>query len=374
MLLLSLSLLCLLWGANADSVVYGSDQSLVYQGRFNSGLEADWPASAVKFNVVSLNTTVTAQVSFDDCTGNCKFYVDSVVDCAVVQNLEVSAANPSVSLTFDAIVGESYELRIRKVTESCNGDAQGNFKIGSISLIGGDFSSKVATTKAGLKHHYCLTRHKMLVIGDSITAAYGVDGVPTCGFTAATENVDHSYATIVASEVQADLHVVAWSGRGVVRNYGDPNQMSETPMPDYYNRTIATIPVSSDKADPNFWDPARFPADIVLVMLGTNDYSTQPQPSDAQFTSGLVAFLQRIIADYPAAKGHIAAMCAPMQTGNQCANIQRATQLAGVNYVFVDPDTLSGGYGCDGHPNAATQQNIANVVAPAVKSMLGAQL
>ena len=170
--------------------------------------------------------------------------------------------------------------------------------------------------------------------------------------------------------MQAELHVVAWSGMGVVRNYGDVNQMSKDPMPHYYNRTIATIPASSDTTDPYYWKPSNFEADIVLVMLGTNDYSTQPAPSDDQFVNGLVDLLTTIIRDYPRAKGHIAAMCAPMAAGNQCANIKAATQQVGVNYVFIDPDTIVG-YGCDGHPDQATQQLMAGVVTPAVKEMLG---
>jgi len=59
-----------------------------------------------------------------------------------------------------------------------------------------------------------------------------------------------------------------------------------------------------------------------------------------------------------------------MQTGHQCANIQAAAEQVNETYIFIDPDTMEGGAGCDGHPNAATQQLMANVVGPAVKSML----
>jgi hypothetical protein len=59
-----------------------------------------------------------------------------------------------------------------------------------------------------------------------------------------------------------------------------------------------------------------------------------------------------------------------MAAGNQCANIEKATQQAGVHYVYISPSTLSGGYGCDGHPNTVTQQNMAAVVAPVVQSWL----
>lgn len=342
-----------------------------FVGRFLSqnGVEqAIWPSSGMIFNVLSSNTTASVEVSFNNCAGNCKFFVEAKVDCNFVQKFEINPTQSSLLLSLNTVVGDAYEIQIRKVTESCNGDAQGLIEFGQISLTGAEL---VVPAKAPAPtHHNCLRRHKMLVIGDSITAAYGVDGVSPCSFSASTENVDHSYATIVAAEVQAELHVVAWSGMGVVRNYGDVNQMSKDPMPHYYNRTIATVPASSDPSDSAYWQPSGYPADIVLVMLGTNDYSTQPNPTDEQFVGGLVDLLNLIVRDYPQAKGHIAAMCAPMAAGHQCANIQAAAAQVGVEYLFIDPDTLSGGYGCDGHPNAATQQLMANVVAPAVKNML----
>jgi hypothetical protein len=107
-----------------------------------------------------------------------------------------------------------------------------------------------------------------------------------------------------------------------------------------------------------------------MPHLGTNDYSTDPVPSDDQFTNGLVDFLNRIANDYPAAA--IGAMCAPSARGNQCENIQKATTLVNVSnvrYLFITPDVYSGGYGCDYHPSAKTQQNIAAIVMPFVEEL-----
>jgi hypothetical protein len=39
-------------------------------------------------------------------------------------------------------------------------------------------------------------------------------------------------------------------------------------------------------------------------------------------------------------------------------------------YIFVTPDCYTGGYGCDGHPSALTQQNISAVIIPVVQEML----
>jgi len=66
-------------------------------------------------------------------------------------------------------------------------------------------------------------------------------------------------------------------------------------------------------------------------------------------------------------------MCAPMRRGVQCANIESAAQTAGVTYIDIDPSTLSGGYGCDYHPNVASQQNMADYILGSVKKMLNIQ-
>jgi hypothetical protein len=177
-----------------------------------------------------------------------------------------------------------------------------------------------------------------------------------------------SYASIVAKAVGATAHILPWSGKGVVRNYGDVNQLSTEPMPVFYNRTIAT----AGPSESNYWKPSLFVPDVVLVMLGTNDYSTQPNPTDAQFTQGLVDLLSVIQRDYPSAK--IAALCAPLRAGNQCQNIQAAAAAiggGGATYIDVPVSTTNGGWGCDGHPNVATQQNMADYITPIVKGLLG---
>eukprot|EP01034_Spumella_vulgaris_P001768 gene1768-2321_t len=53
----------------------------------------------------------------------------------------------------------------------------------------------------------------MLVFGDSVSVAYGVDGVYPCPFTAETQNVAEGYVSLVAEAINADLHVIGWSGK-----------------------------------------------------------------------------------------------------------------------------------------------------------------
>ena len=65
----------------------------------------------------------------------------------------------------------------------------------------------------------------------------------------------------------AQVHVVAWSGKGVVRNYQDPGITSPDPLPIYFNRTIGVHPAP-------IWDFAQYKPDAVVINLGTNDFST----------------------------------------------------------------------------------------------------
>ncbi|KAJ1429618.1 hypothetical protein B484DRAFT_449334 [Ochromonadaceae sp. CCMP2298] len=338
-------------------------EALELVGRFNvSGgvYRADWPYSGFRFGFQGDDGVSLVSVTFTECD-ECNYYVEALLDGAyVLQKFLISPASTEIELGLP----EGYhQVTFRKVTEASNGDARGIMALAGVSLQGAVFVSK--------EEGHFPRRSKMLVIGDSISAAYGVDGDDPCTFSAQTENAAHSYASLTASAVGADLHLVAWSGKGVVRNYGDPNTTSSNPMPTYYNRTLGNGPSASASASAsmdNYWDPSLFPADVVLVMLGSNDYSTQPNPSDASFTQALAALLQQIHKDYPSAR--VAAACAPSAQGSQCQNIEAAAMQNDARYIFVTPDCYTGGYGCDGHPSALTQQNISAVIIPVVQEML----
>jgi hypothetical protein len=334
-------------------------------GRFDTqiGARAIWPGTGVRFAVINNEKeTFDITIKFNECTGTCNYYVIAELNCAFFKKFQVNAAATTINFQTTLLLGIKQEYTFIKITESVNGDASGVMNIDHVSVDGASFLDTQTFESA------CPKPYKMMVVGDSITAAYGVDGTNPCGFSASTENVMESYATLVAKSVGATVSILPWSGKGVVRNYGDKNQMSAEPMPLFYNRTISTSPTSSD----NYWNPSHFVPDVVLVMLGTNDYSTQPNPTDEQFISGLVSLLSVIQKDYPTAK--IAAMCAPMRAGKQCANIEAATKAiggAGASYIDIPPSTLSGAYGCDYHPSVTMQQNMANYVTPIVRTMLG---
>ncbi len=58
-------------------------------------------------------------------------------------------------------------------------------------------------------------QRRLLFIGDSITAGYGVLCNDSVGpFSPETESAFHAYAAVAARALEADAHVIAYSGKG----------------------------------------------------------------------------------------------------------------------------------------------------------------
>ena len=120
---------------------------------------------------------------------------------------------------------------------------------------------------------------KIEFIGNSITCGYGNEGLKKEEhFDYATENHYYSYASITARSLEAQHWVVARSGIGAYRNYGEPKSGSPgSCMPVQYDFTgYAWKPKL--RQEPTFlsekWDFSRYQPDVVCINLGTNDLST----------------------------------------------------------------------------------------------------
>lgn len=348
-------------------------ESIQYFGRFdfsNGYPVADWSGSRLTFLVdgwgekaeVSLSVIMGGEIE------SYEYYVGVEINCNLVGRYGITPFTPYLNFSFDADTDSIYEVSVIKLTEASTGAmAFNSLTVDHASLSKSTTAAIVDKRASSGCSRYGDRKLKMLVLGDSITAAYGVDGVYPCSYSPDTENILESYASLVATSVNAQLHTVAWSGKGVVRNYGDENSVSANPLPIYYNRTLG---ISADPA--LYWDPATtaYVPDIILITLGSNDYSTQPNPSDEDFTAGYTALVTQLQKDYPLAL--IAAVCEPTPGNGECENEQRVAECMGLSIITVPDSIYVNPNGCDGHPSVQGQQNIAAVVTPAVIEMLSA--
>ena len=204
------------------------------------------------------------------------------------------------------------------------------------------------------------------VVGDSISCGYGNEGTtPDCRFSPDTENHFQSYGAVLARGLSAELSTVAWSGRGVVKNYdGGPGDH----MGRLYERIL---PESSSSR----WSEHES-NDAVIVNLGTNDFSTEPDPDEGAFVRGYVALLELIRRNNP----HAFILCTvgPMLGGRDLerarAAIARAVELrssAGDALVTVHRMTTANeNPGCDWHPGGATHRRMAEELAAPIRAAL----
>ncbi|MFK8000044.1 MAG: SGNH/GDSL hydrolase family protein [Polyangiales bacterium] len=203
------------------------------------------------------------------------------------------------------------------------------------------------------------------VVGDSITAGYGVDGADrNCSFSAETENHFLTWGAIAARTLGAELSAVAWSGKGVVHNFGDDR---EQPMPTLYDRTIATEAGSEGGVRP---------ADVVVINLGTNDYSTSGDPSEDEFVPEYVRLLEEVRVFHPDAL--IACTVGPPLGNADMARARSAIDAAmairreagDAQLRWVDLDGFSD-WGCDSHPGDETQALLAEDLVTFLRAELG---
>jgi len=200
-------------------------------------------------------------------------------------------------------------------------------------------------------------------LGDSITCGYGNLGVPPCNFTPVTEENYVSYGPVTARALNAEYHLEAWSGIGLVRNYNDSKLVSDPNFPDFFNRTIAA------QGD-DYWNFTSWIPDAVVINLGTNDYGPLPYPNNTFWIESYGAFATYIRSEY-GKDVVIFAVCGPMISGQCCQNVQAAAQAYDLVYIdmenILDPST---DIGCNGHPNAAGHAKMSFVALPIIQKTM----
>jgi lysophospholipase L1-like esterase len=197
-------------------------------------------------------------------------------------------------------------------------------------------------------------------IGDSITCGYGVEGPDEhCSFSGDTETAYATYAAIAARELDAEAHLIAYSGKGVFQNYGgDTNE----PMPELYGRTL-----TGDSTDT--WDFASWTADAVVVNLGTNDFSATIAQN--QFVPAYAALLGTIRSQYPSARIFCVSW-AHWGSEHESWVEDAMTQSGDDNLTHLGfTIETSEGWGCDYHPSAATHQRLGQELAQAMRTAMG---
>lgn len=210
---------------------------------------------------------------------------------------------------------------------------------------------------------------KIEFIGDSYTAGYGVESPGrSCNSEALNKytNAHSTFAANVTKAFHAQSIILGWSGAGMVRNYGADNKRSDDPFPTHYDRSLGIVNGNTD------WDYSQWKPELVVICLGTNDYSTSPHPDDSMYIGDYHKFIERIRTNYPDAS----ILC--VSTGDETfeknvesvVSEQKSTYGNSKIYSARYPSSLEN-TGCDWHPNVEDNIKVADVLIEKIMNKLG---
>ncbi|MCW5836225.1 MAG: hypothetical protein KIS78_27745, partial [Labilithrix sp.] len=295
---------------------------------------------------------------------------DVTIDGALRPKLVMEAGAHEYVLATDLPPGE-HVVELYKRSEA---------QTGATRFLGYDFAGGKLLAPPG--------RHlrKLEIIGDSQPAAFGVEGVgqgPMCpglNYAAKWQNFRKSFGALLGEALKADVQGTVYSGKGMVKNIWRPDKDT---MPVVFPRAVPTIAASP-------WDFTAYVPDVVIVMIGGNDFAIgQPEddgaPTVAQFTDTYDAFVVDVRQHYPHA--HVFLATSPSVSDAEPPGRQSRTHVmegvagvvarrngAGDTRVYAvtpsvaPPSELTG---CEGHGSPAFHQRVADELAPRIREKTG---
>ncbi|MBK9096613.1 MAG: endoglucanase [bacterium] len=328
------------------------DPSIEYIGRFDfsnpKSVRFDWPGVQIRTRFEG----TSCSIKLKDGNSDYNIFIDGRL------HKIIRTTSDTVYVLANVLPNKVHTLLITKRTEALFGDAA--FE-GFILDGGKDLVKPIEIIKK---------KRRIEFVGDSYFTGFGSDGNSSdCVFSRETENSYLSFGPQLARKLNADYSVVAISGSGAVKNYGDSLRTSELPLPHYYERTLMN--------DSLLWDFKLWQPDAVVVRLGRNDYWQKPHPKREMFLTAYLKLINDIRRHYPNA--HIFTLCSPMRRDPHCdyisSIVNEMKQKKGdkkIHFVKVDVKfNEKRDFGCEKHPNRFGHKKIADFLEPIIRKELG---
>lgn len=328
-----------------------TSSNVLYVGRFNTsdpvGPRSAWSATTIKANFSGTGIGANL-VSVGDN------WYNIIIDGVVRTPVNVPAGTNGVVTLASGLASGNHTIELVRRTEAWVGDVQ--FK--GFTVTGGQLLA--APTPSSRRIEF---------IGDSISAGYGNEGANQYQtFTTKNENAYLAYGPVTARALNADSFVIAWSGKGLMRNYsGDTTDV----VPSLYSRILPYDTTT-------LWNSSQWVPQVVVINLGTNDFGPGV-PDKTAFTSAYVTFINRIRGQYPNA--HIYCALGPLLygTGLISARDYITTVVSQVNaggdtkvhFIEFPQQDGSLGYGEDWHPSVAQHAAMSSQLVTQIKADLG---
>jgi len=229
------------------------------------------------------------------------------------------------------------------------------------------FSGLLLNDGGELLPHPPKPNRKIEFIGDSFTVAEGNEASQLnmpWEETFPVSNIDKGFAPIIARHFNAQYHITARSGIGMVCDWTGDRTLN---LPDRFNRALMDAP------EPK-WDFQQWIPNLVVICLGLNDHSglKDKEGNVSSENSSLNRkryhdFLATIRSVYHSVK--ILAVAAHVdwirENVRQVVDEEKANGKQDIYYAQFD--YFENGYIANGHPSVETHQKIAEQLIEATE-------
>ncbi|MBP5488610.1 MAG: hypothetical protein J6X77_03465 [Bacteroidales bacterium] len=329
--------------------IKGSDPKVSYVGRIemqaDGSVSFDWSATTLR---LSFTGKQLKMVCSDTKTDYLNIWVDS--EQGPIEDKVIKVTGDTVLTLFNNKKSGTHTVILQKRTEG----EQGALTVREFTTDG-KFGSAPAPKSRLIEF-----------IGDSYTCGYGIENLHSNGpFIPSEENPARTYAAILGRLFDAETVHISHSGRGIVRNYGDYDKTEN--MVVRYSQTF-------DEFKKDQWAPTYKP-DLVVIYLGTNDFSVDKQPALWAWCRNYKALLEKV-REFHGPDVPIICMASP------CDELMddyvfTAVERSGLKNIQVVPITKGcfryddTDLGAAWHPNYSGNRKVASVVAPFVSTITG---
>ena len=314
-------------------------------------------ASGVSFYFRFEGTTLEVELEDEFRYGNANNIFTVILNGEESHRFKIEPGQSRFILAHD-LNPDEHQLILVKATEGANGWTR---------------LKSIHTEK--LIESYLLPNRYIEFIGDSMTSGMAADEREVkCGEGDWMDqhNSWSSYGAITARNLNAQFMLTSVSGMGMLRNWNTPAPV----MSDRYESVFAD-PEDSISS----WDFSKYKADVVVIALGTNDFSDgdrpdpRPAPVAEEFKSQYLNFLITVRQKYPEAR--ILMLNSPLidphrneLLGQWLKELKAERAAAGDPNVYVFEFTEQYPSGCSGHPDLAEHAEMAELLTPIVGSLL----
>ena len=297
--------------------------------------EFGWPGSGIEIGFQGKSLILTLED-----TGKNSLVVD--IDGAI-SRLDLSSGSRPYRIAEDLPHGQ-HLVRLTRRTEGMFGDTR-----------------FISAETDGTFFNVTPPSRQLLVIGDSISAGYGVEAEDKgCKSGANAENQYLTYAAIAGRTLGADVTTLAISGIGVSRNGSGTGET----MAAFIDR-----PTPSKTAAVTANSPQGFQG--VVVNLGTNDFGGGQRPP--AFVDDYTSLLARLRDQHPQAL--IYAALGPMLSDADFAAAETAVKAAvelrttagDARLQYLRLRVNSQNFGCDWHPSPSTHAALAEILTQTLR-------